>query len=205
MSPSRTIALQDMSSGALVPAQLIEQVDSAYAHRADDSWLSFIAAQTACAPPEGLSVSGLELQHAHWRWEQKVQSVGSLLSYPTLGIECAGEVQGLMLLRTDGEFGRLAEQLHHPIVYVVFLAAAPWNLPAVVAEPRFRGVGTALLRAAVEISGELGFKGRVGLHSLPQSEAFYHRYGMRCLGIDEDKERLNYFEMDVDTAAAFIR
>lgn len=41
--------------------------------------------------------------------------------------------------------------------------------------PRLRGVGTALVTAAVALSEDEGFKGRIGLHSLPQAEDFYRR------------------------------
>jgi len=203
MTTSRTIALQDRQSGAFVRAELVERVDTAYARRSDDSWLTFLAAEIARAQASARPLP--EVEHAHWRWENKVANTGHLLSYPTLGIDCDGDVQGLMLLRTDGEFGRLPEQLNHPLVYVVFLATAPWNLLTIAAKPRFKGVGTVLLRTAAEISGDLGFKGRIGLHALPQSETFYRRSGMTCLGVDPDKEGLNYFEMNVAAAATFVR
>lgn len=199
----REVALEDQHAGQFVPAQLLERIDVAYARRTDDLWLTFYAAEIANAQASGHVLT--PPQHAHWRWERKVAIVGHLLPYPTLAIEFEGEAQGLMLLETDSKFARLPGQIGKPLVYVVFLAAAPWNLPALVRRPRFRGVGTMLMRAAVEMSVELGFKGRVGLHSLLQSERFYECLGMTTLGHDPDKENLTYHEMTPEQAAAFLR
>lgn len=203
MIVNREVALEDRHSGQFVRALLIERIDVAYARRTDDLWVTFLAAEVAKAQAAGIT---LPLpQHAHWRWERKVAIVGHLLPYPTLAVEFEGDAQGLMLLETDGKFGRLPGQTGRPLVHVVFLATAPWNLPAIVQRPRFRGVGTILLRAAVEMSLDLGFKGRIGLHSLPQSEAFYASLGMIGMGQDPDKENLTYFEMAPAQAEAFIR
>lgn len=199
----REVALEDRHAGEFVAATLIDRIDAAYARRADDLWLTFLTAEIAKAHASG---SPLQVpEHAHWRWERKVATVGHLLLYPTSAVEFEGDAQGLMLLKTDGEFARSPGQVGRPLVYVVFLATAPWNLPAVVARPRFRGVGTMLLRAAVESSVDLGFKGRLGLHALPQSEAFYAGIGMTEWGHDPQKENLNYFEMTPEQAAAFLR
>jgi hypothetical protein len=194
------LALHDRHADEFVQATLIERIDREYAARTDGQWLTFAAAEAARASLAGAPMP----EHAHWRWERKVARVAHLLPYPTLSVECEGVAQGLMLLKTDGEVARLPAELTRPLVYVVFLASAPWNLPTAL-RPRFRGVGTSLMRAAVEISLDLGFKGRIGLHALPQSEPFYDQVGMTALGRDVDKENLNYFEMAPAQAAAFIR
>ncbi len=202
MSAVHSVTLQDLHAGCFVPATLLDRIDVDYARRADDEWVVFAAAEVAKAAASGTPFARPE--HDHWRWERKVNATGHLLSYPTLAIECDGHAQGLMLLKTDGAFGRLPEQGMHPLVSVEFLASAPWNLPTVVARPRYRGVGTLLLRAALATSLDLGFKGRIGLHSLPQAEEFYERSGMTRLGPDEKKGGLTYFEMGVAQAAAFM-
>ena len=74
--------------------------------------------------------------------------------------------------------------------------------------PRYRGVGTILIRAAIELSKIEEFKGRIGLHSLPQANHFYaNTCGMTDLGIettDKNHEGLRYFEMTPEQAQAFI-
>lgn len=196
-------ALEDRRASCVVPATLIDRIDVAYAKRVDDLWLTFLTAEMAEAEAAGTPL--VLPEHAHWRWTRKVELTVHLLPYPTLAIECEGQPQGLMTLKTDGETARLPNEQGKPLVYVVFLASAPWNLPAVVARPRFRGAGTTLLRAAIETSLDLGFKGRIALHSLSKAETFYARSGMTALGKDPKKENLEYFEMTSVQAMAFIR
>jgi hypothetical protein len=196
------VVLRHDESDSYVDAQLVERVDTGMARRAEDAWKTFLATAKAAAFANGQPFPGID--HGHWNWERKVGVTERLLTFPTLGIECADQVQGLMLLQTDGYFGRLAVQHGSPLVYVMFLATAPWNLPDVTDRPRYRGVGTVLLAAAASISRELGFKGRLGLHSLPKSETWYNRIGMTCLGADSTKDDLQYFEMTSGQAQTLI-
>lgn len=89
-------------------------------------------------------------------------------------------------------------------MYLDYLEVAPWNRPEFGAAPRLRGVGSALITAAVALSDEEGFKGRLGLHSLPQADAFYRKIGMTDLGQDPAYQNLRYFEMTVEQARAFL-
>ena len=85
---------------------------------------------------------------------------------------------------------------------------ADWEgkwVPELFSPPRYRGVGSILIRAAVALREELEFHGRIGLHSLPQSNGFYaNTCGMTDLGADPDHESLRYFEMTPEQARAFI-
>lgn len=204
MSRSHGVWLKDLHRGGVdVEAQLIERVDAAFAKRADDAWQPFIAmaraeALAANAPP-------IPVEHAHWAWFEKVEESAHLLSCPTVGIECDGQVQGLMMVLTDGFFSRVRGQERLPLAYVMYLATAPWNYHPLTPNPRYAGVGTMLLGVAVELSLEAGFKGRIGLHSLEQAEPFYERHGMVCLGIDAAKQHMKYYEFTEEQARAFIR
>ena len=202
-SSSHRIPLRTGATGDFVDALLHERIDGAYARHVDDIWLTYLAAAEARANAAGQSFVGLE--HAHWSWHAKVAGSARLLSCPTLAIECEGEPQGLMLLKTDGHFATLPAEKGKPLVYVTYLASAPWNLRGIVDQPRFRGIGTLLMRAAVQTSLEAEFKGRIGLHSLPQAEGFYECHGFTCLGVDVDKEGLKYYELSPEAAAAFIK
>ena len=61
-----------------------------------------------------------------------------------------------------------------------------------------------MMTAAVELSLEEGFKGRVGLHSLPQAETFYEKHGMIDLGPDAGVQNLRYYEMTSDVAQTLL-
>mgnify|MGYP001574334861 FL=1 len=63
-----------------------------------------------------------------------------------------------------------------------------------------------LLLAAVQLSLDEEFQGRIGLHSLPQADDFYStKCGMTSLGRDGRYQNLTYFEMTREQAAEFLR
>ncbi len=67
------------------------------------------------------------------------------------------------MLASGFKSARVQAQFGKPIVYVEFLATAPWNRPEIQKPPRFRGIGTVMVAAAVEVSWELGYRGLMGL------------------------------------------
>lgn len=138
---------------------------------------------------------------SHWDWRQKC-SIATGTQRQTYGVVNGDQVEAAMMLRF-GEKTRL-KTLGQPLVYVDFLATAPWNRSTIQQPERFRRLGTMLLGSAVEISKMHGYGGRCGLHSLPSAEGFYRRAGMHDLGVDAAYYNLNYFEFDADTACAFI-
>ncbi len=95
-------------------------------------------------------------------------------------------------------------QAGRPLVYLDYLEVAPWNRPELGITPRLRGTGSALVTAAIALSDEEGFKGRIGLHSLPQADSFYRKIGMTDLGHDPAYQNLRYFEMTAEQAHAFL-
>jgi GNAT superfamily N-acetyltransferase len=89
-------------------------------------------------------------------------------------------------------------------VYADRLATAPRNRPWLVGSPRYRGVGTVLLLAAVRQSYLLGLGGRVGLASLPseRTRGFYSRRGFQV--IFERKDGMIEFELPTALAVAWL-
>ena len=103
-----------------------------------------------------------------------------------------------MIVDTVKYRGRINGQKGMHLVYVEFVESAPWNRTSLFETPRYRGVGRILMRAAVTLSQELEFRGRVGLHSLPQANAFSANHcGMTDLGPDSKYPRLRYFDAAV--------
>jgi len=143
-------------------------------------------------------------QSWHWNWAQKTAQVQNLLAFRGFSVVAQGETQGLAQVDLT-KSGREPSQAGKPLVYLDYLEVAPWNRPELGGTPRLRGVGTALVTAAVALSDEEGFKGRLGLHSLPQADDFYRkRCGMTDLGPDSAYQNLRYFEMTADQARAFL-
>lgn len=115
-------------------------------------------------------------------------------------------MHGMMLVLTAGKFCRIESQKGKPLVYVDYLATAPWNSADVVAEPTYAGVGKVLIRSAIQLSVEEELQGRIGLHSLPQAESYYRdNCKMTDLGQDKAYYGLKYFETTPEQSASFIR
>ncbi len=144
-------------------------------------------------------------QSRHWDWRQKTKAIQGLLAYPGVSVMCEGVTQGLMIVNTSSYRCRIPAQAGRELVYVEFLENAPWNRKELLLQPRFRGVGSILVGTAIQLSLAEGFKGRIGLHSLPQANPWYaNTCGMTDLGIDTDKQGLRYFEMTPAQAEAFF-
>lgn len=111
----------------------------------------------------------------------------------------AGEiVQGVLLLESVPLMSRLEPD--RSLVYVRYLATAPWNRPGKIGAGWFRGVGQRLMTHAVQVSRDMGCDGRLGLHSLRGSDEFYEKLGLHNLGLDAARRGLNYFERRSETA-----
>ena len=61
-----------------------------------------------------------------------------------------------------------------------------------------------LIAEAVRLSMEMGLGGLVGLHSLPQAEAFYARCRMTRVGTDPFYYDLTYFEYTGQQASDWL-
>ena len=145
-------------------------------------------------------------RHWHWDWGRKSGKL-DYLAYRCYGVECERKMEGLMLVALEGPQARsrLAPDAGKPLVYVDYLEAAPWNVKPLVESPLFAGIGMLLMRVAVQVSMEEGFRGRVGLHALPQAEDFYRdKCGMACLGADPDYQNLPYYELTAEAAKRFV-
>lgn len=139
-------------------------------------------------------------QDSHWKWRIKC-SVAPGTNRRIFALLNVGDVEAAMCL-FFGKQSRDANPL--PIVYVDYVAVAPWNRKEVQNPLRFRNFGTVMLGAAIAVSMSMGLEGRCGLHSLPQSEGFYRRIGMADFGIDAAYLSLRYFEFSNQAARIFI-
>jgi GNAT superfamily N-acetyltransferase len=196
MEESR-IYLRKVATGQLVEASLLDEVIDKHLALWNAAWQT--AMQAHCA---GRALRDKPEDH-HWNWTQKADYWRPLLGYHSFAITCEGDLQGLMLV-SDVESARVQAQFGKPIVYVKFLASAPWNRPEFQTPPRYRGVGTVMVTAAVELSWDLGYRGRIGLHSLPRAETFYRdTCKMTELGKDAAHQNLTYYEMTNTQAKEF--
>lgn len=144
-------------------------------------------------------------QSRHWNWRRKVEALQGMLAYPSFSVVCDGLTQGMMVVDTVKKRCRIDSQKGQHLVYVEFVETAPWNRGELFNPPRYRGIGSILIRAAVALSEDLEFHGRIGLHSLPQANGFYaNTCAMTDLGTDPGYKDLRYFEMTPEQARAFV-
>lgn len=134
-----------------------------------------------------------------WNWAYKLQLATDEARFEAYVVEVEELAQGSILIETQWHRSQLDGPLaaRPPLVYVEYLATAPWNRRSLEDPPFFTGIGGTLMAFVRARSAELGFEGRVGLHSLPEAEAFYRRQGMPDYGPDDDKEGLVYFEYGI--------
>ena len=146
-------------------------------------------------------------QSRHWDWRRKTAALTGMLAHPSFSIVCNGVTQGMMIVNNTTKRCRLEGQAGKNLVYVEYVENAPWNRKELFDPPRYRGVGSLLMRAAIETSRHEGFKGRIGLHSLPQADIFYAKTcGMTDMGMNHDLDYspMHYFEMTQEQAEAFV-
>lgn len=205
MSNRTAVYLIDRKTEQLVEATLIDGVTRDDVEQAEALWKPFLDEQLKRMQAEGIPKSRWP-QHRHWDWRHKQESTELYLACRMFGIECGSEMQGLMLVLTAGKHCRIESQAGKPLVYVQFLAAAPWNVPSIVKQQRYGLVGSILIATAIHLSIEEEFQGRIGLHSLPQSDEFYRdRCRMTDLGPDPAVQNLRYFEMTLEQASEFLK
>lgn len=198
-----TIYLLDVATGNSVEGELRDAIEQAQLDDWQTKWQPALFAVLQELARKGVPQAQWP-QSWHWNWSQKTARVQGMLAFRGFSVVAQGETQGLAQVdlrksvQEPGEAGK-------PLVYLDYLEVAPWNRPELGSTPRLRGVGTALITAAVALSEDEGFKGRIGLHSLPQADDFYRRRcGMTDLGQDAAYQNLRYFEMTAAQARAFL-
>lgn len=201
MTGGSPVYLRDVATGGVVDAELVCGIGVPHLLDWHNAWQPELGAIKATLYEQGVPREQWP-QSGHWRWPEKVEQ-GDLLGFETFCVTAGGMTQAMMRVDVTTRESRLAESLGKPLAYVDYLEVAPWNQPIVGMQRRYRGAGPILMVAAAALSVEQEFKGRVGLHSLPQSDDFYRAMGMVDLGPDtEVKGDLRYFEMTADVAHA---
>lgn len=146
----------------------------------------------------------LRLEDFHWDWRKLAALFGDDPRYVFAAIECEGRTQGLLMVETEDHATRL-DPKGDGLAYIERLSSAPWNRTTLVAQSEVELTGYALVTAAIRISQESGFDGRIALHSVPGAVGFYtNKCGMTSLGPDQLHQGMLYFEMSAAHASDFI-
>ena len=200
--------LQNRITGQEEPVQLISPIGKLDTDCFVAEWRPVLEAKieelkrTGPLTREGVAANNVG--DAHWRWHEKVHQRTGHLQWESCAVRCDGRTQGLMYLDLLRRC-RLPSQQNLHMVYIDMLATAPWNRPILTPQPKYRGVGGVLMAEAIFHSDDEGFGGRIGLHSLPQSEEFYRtQWKMESLGPDTSFGGLVYFELTTERATEFL-
>lgn len=196
------IYLLDGATGAAVEAELHDAIEQGHLDDWQAKWRPALLTVLQELINRGVPRSKWP-QSSHWNWAKKTARVQGLLAFRGFSVVALGETQGLAQIDLT-KASREPSQVGRPLVYLDYLEVAPWNRPDLGGAPKLRGVGSALITAAVALSVDEGFKGRLALHSLPQADAFYRKIGMTDLGSDAQYQNLRYFEMTADQARVFL-
>jgi hypothetical protein len=202
MSASEQAWLFDPAADCLVEAELWDEIRQSDLDDWEQHWKPARAAAVAQLKADAVPKHLLPV-HTHWDWQKKFTLLGGLLMTATYSVTANGLTQGLAMANLTASAIE-PSQAGRSMVYLSYLEAAPWNQPELVGQPRLLGSGTTLLTAVVERSIKDGMSGRLGLHSLPRSEAFYRKHGFIDLGADGKCHGLRYFELTAERATDFL-
>jgi hypothetical protein len=118
-------------------------------------------------------------------------------------LECNLIAQGLIVFTPGIQLSRLEPS--KGILYLNWLSVAPWNRRYLTNLAEHKGVGTALFTFAILRSIDLGLEGRIGLHTVKNSEKFYDKLQLTDLGYDTFKTcKLKYLELSPEKAELIL-
>lgn len=135
-------------------------------------------------------LESIQTEDHHWDWFKKsYQFTGS--EYEWFFLFCEDKPQGACLIYHPKNSALCGEN----IFYVEYLAVAPWNRDCLVRQREYKGVGSTLLKVALNYSVEkLGLIPGFSLHSLPQAKEYYEK--LKMVNVKKmDKGPLLYFEL----------
>lgn len=197
--------LKNRLTGEFEDAKLFQGISTDNIAHVEGRWRPIFEQRKIEAKENHETTADINAEDAHWEWGKKaLAAIRDPLTFEIFVLECAGNTQAIMLARKGGEkcYCRHPDHQREQLVYVDFLATAPWNRPKLVSEPVYKGCGRILISTAISLSIEEELEGRIGLHSLPGAEPFYrNQIGMEDLGKDDGCEGLRYFELPTLRAA----
>ncbi|HOC54252.1 MAG TPA: GNAT family N-acetyltransferase [Verrucomicrobiota bacterium] len=180
---------------SLVEAVLLDDLDKPHLEQLEATWAPVVEQVKRTTPRDRWP------EDWHWNWRDKLSHAHQTFGQRGFCITCEGGLQGAMLV----DLASLSNKGTRSVLYVDYLAVAPWNRSAIQTPKRFKAVGGTLIAAAVQLSIDEGFKGRIGLHSLPGARRFYEKNcGMTIIGPDPQKQNLTYYEFTSEQANAFL-
>lgn len=124
----------------------------------------------------------------NWNWHKLVGTLRTQLGGDgfSWAVSCGGSIQGAILYHLGAESELEPTE---PTLLIYRLATAPWNRRWLRDEPKYRGVGSGLLRLAVGHSRRYGTGGRVTVEACSDDLLieWYERFGF-TVAVPDDGE-----------------
>ena len=196
----------DSRAGKKVPYTVTNGWDIKSSLECDREWkqatvelLNYIADQKFDDARLKEILTSLSIEDSHWDWFRKALAFRTS-EYEWFHLYADEKPQGACVIYHPKESALCSAN----IFYVEFIAVAPWNRKNKVRERVFKGVGRALLAAALKFSvNKLKLSPGFCLHSLPGAQNFYLGLQMVKIGA-KDKDDLAYFELPAACAAKLM-
>lgn len=198
--------LQCSSSSEEKNYQVYLGADPVSANQCDKLWgsfnlnlIGFIANQNYDAEDLKAISEYIQLDDSHWDWLTK---------------HCVhnGDEYEWFFLYIDKK-PQAACLIYHPkdsaidtgdIFYIEYVAVAPWNRQNPMQEQEYKGVGTEIIRCAMQHATKtLGLRYGFCLHALQKANGFYEKIGMTYISA-LDKKSLSYYEMSEESAKSYM-
>lgn len=172
----------------------------------DDYWthhniqlLEFIEAQNYSEDELKRVLDSIQTEDFHWDWCSKSLAYRTV-EYKWFYLYANNEPQAACVIYQP----KISAVQNGNIFYVEFVAVAPWNRKCAIRERKYYGVGTKILKAALEYAvNQLGLLPGFSLHSLPQAQAYYKKLKMENIKL-HDKDNLLYFELPNKEASELL-
>jgi len=195
--------IKHLGTGKLMTADLFDDITDDHLEMWRSTWLPVIKQKQDEFDAQNIPKEQRP-GDMHWNWDAKLTPYRGQLGLKAYALICEGRLQGMMQVSLI-KHAILQEQLGKPVVFIDFLSSAPWNRRDLTNTPEFGRIGSLLFRTAIRLSMEEGFRGRVGLSSLPQSIDFYRNAcGMTECGCHPHYPALTNFEITADQAAVLL-
>jgi hypothetical protein len=143
----------------------------------------------------------MRAKDAGWPWERKAREVCYLVDVEHVMITQGDDIQGILVTSLPPAPPPLSAV--QSVVFIEWVATAPWNRPEATGGRRCKGIGSLFLQHVADRSRRAGRRGCIGLVSEPDAEAFYVAAGLCRCGMDPG-EGLEYFEGDAGWAESLL-
>ena len=144
------IDIPNRVSGEFDTARILMGLDPRHLTNFQDSWMpqlqtSVSEVRAAYTNQNGVlnkpaflaALGDRNIQDGHWKWDRKWDVLKDDLSKVFFAVECGDSTQALMIVDNSKYFCRHDDHSGCGLIYIEFVAVAPWNRSALVTNPNY--------------------------------------------------------------------